>query len=83
MESSFRRQGLRILLLALGGILVSLAVVYHASGSERVAAWCFDYASLQWLGYSEGVPGSVSQDVLTDCLEASADQESAFRLGTK
>ena len=30
MESSVRRQALRILLLALGGILASLAVVYQA-----------------------------------------------------
>lgn len=68
------RRGIGALLLALGTLLISLSVIHQASGSDRFVAWCFDREHWHWLGYSEGVPGSVSQDALTDCLEKSAER---------
>lgn len=39
---------------------------------SRAPVWC--YNGEVWLGYFDGIPGSATRDVLSDCLRAAADR---------
>lgn len=64
----------RGVLVASAAAVLAVAIALGDS-SQRIdagssAAWCYDGDS--WLGYSEGVPGSVTERRFTDCLRGAA-----------
>ncbi len=74
MRGLARRRWL-LVVIALAGLLAGLApTLTSADGLTPVAAWCFVPEQGRWLGYSEGVPGSATQEDFTACLSAAAER---------